>query len=58
MNLLMCAKSSNDKTKQKMSYDMCRLLLTPTATATEPPPANFLTVHSRLVCQEKQREKN
>ena len=36
-----------------MSDVTCHLLLTPTATATDPPPANSPTMHSRLVHQDK-----
>ena len=32
---------------------MCHLLPTPTATATDPPPSNSTTMHSRLVHQDR-----
>ena len=35
-----------------LSPIICHLSLTPTARATDPPPVNYPTMHSRLVCKE------
>ena len=35
-----------------MSCVTCQLSPTPTATATDPPPSNSPTMHSRLVCKD------
>ena len=38
-----------------MSPVSCHLSLTPTVTATDPPPANSPTMHSSLVCKDQQK---
>ena len=55
----MCPNNSNVK-KQKFACVTslvlcvtCKLLPTPTGTATDPPPANAATMNSRLVCQNR-----
>ena len=40
-----------------MAHVTCHLSLTPTATATEPPPAYSPIMHSRLVCKEPKTKK-
>ena len=40
-----------------LSPDTCHLILTPTATATDPPPANSATMHSTLVFEGKKNTK-
>ena len=40
-----------------MWHVICHLLLTPTATATDPSPAKSLTMHSRLVCKDPKKPK-
>ena len=59
LNLSMCADSSNDKIsgvrcqvsriRCHVSHVTCHMLITPTATATDPPPANFSTMQSRML---------
>ena len=36
-----------------MPHVTCHMSLTPTAIATDPPPANSPTLHSRMVCKDK-----
>ena len=42
----------------RVSQVTCHLSLTPTATATDPPPANSPIMHNRLVCKEPKLYKN
>ena len=39
-----------------MSPVTCHLSPTPTAIAKDPPPANYPTMHSRLICQDRTQE--
>ena len=41
-----------------MIHVACHLSLTPTTTATDPPPANSPTIHSRRVCKDTKTQKN
>ena len=51
-SLDVCGWNTNKK-KSTTKRFMCLLLPTPTATATDPPPANSPTMHSRLVYQDR-----
>ena len=40
-----------------MSRAACHLSLTPTAPTTDPPPANYPVIHSKLVCKDQKTER-